>query len=94
MGYSFRLAARVILYASFHRQDNPYHDHVHLTKTFVKRFTPGKGDSLILRLNKTKIAENNIHLWGLRKDMFYLTTHSTHFIYVIWRHTYGNGPLR
>ena len=25
MGYSFRLAARVILYASPHRQDNTYH---------------------------------------------------------------------
>ena len=24
-GYSFRLAARVILYAPFHRQDNTYH---------------------------------------------------------------------
>ena len=26
MGYSFRLAARVLLYASSHRQDNRYHD--------------------------------------------------------------------
>ena len=25
IGYSFRLAARVLLYASFHRQDNTYH---------------------------------------------------------------------
>ena len=25
MGYSFRLAARVLLYASSHRQDNTYH---------------------------------------------------------------------
>ena len=25
MGYSFRLAARVILYDSSHRQDNAYH---------------------------------------------------------------------
>ena len=25
MGYSFRLAARVLLYASTHRQDNTYH---------------------------------------------------------------------
>ena len=29
-----------------------------------------------------------------RKEMFYLTTHSTHFIYVIWLRTYGKGPLR
>ena len=26
MGYSFRLAARVLLYASSHRQDNTYHN--------------------------------------------------------------------
>ena len=26
MGYSFRLAARVLLYAPSHRQDNTYHD--------------------------------------------------------------------
>ena len=26
MGYSFRLAAKVLLYASSHRQDNTYHD--------------------------------------------------------------------
>ena len=25
MGYSFRLTARVLLYASYHRQDNTYH---------------------------------------------------------------------
>ena len=25
MGYSFHLAARVLLYVSFHRQDNTYH---------------------------------------------------------------------
>ena len=26
MGYSFQLAARVLLYAPFQRQDSPYHD--------------------------------------------------------------------
>ena len=30
-----------------------------------------------------------------RKEMFCLTTHSTHFLFmVIWRQTYGKGPLR
>ena len=30
-----------------------------------------------------------------RKEIFYLTTHSTHFIFmVIWRQTYGKEPLR
>ena len=30
-----------------------------------------------------------------RKEMFYLTMHSTHFLFtVIWRRTYGKGPFR
>ena len=30
-----------------------------------------------------------------RKEMFYLTTHSTHILFtVIWRRTYGKGALR
>ena len=28
-----------------------------------------------------------------RKEMFYLTTHTTHFLTVIWRRTYGKRPL-
>ena len=28
-----------------------------------------------------------------RKEMIYLTTHSTHFKMVIWCQTYGIGPL-
>ena len=30
----------------------------------------------------------------LKESLFYLTTHSKHFIYVIWRQTYGKGLLR
>ena len=29
-----------------------------------------------------------------RKEMFYLTTHSTHFITVIWRRSCSEGPFR
>ena len=29
-----------------------------------------------------------------RKEMFYLTTHSTHLFTVIWLQTYCKGPLR
>ena len=47
IGYSFLLAARVLLYASSHRQDNTYH-------------------SLC---------------YAREREMLYLTTHSTHFIY-------------
>ena len=36
-----------------------------------------------------------LRLYG-RKEMFYLMTHSTHFIYDynLWCHTYGKGPFR
>ena len=61
MGYSFRLAARVLLYASSHRQDNTYHDLCYTSRgALVGARTP--------------INEEN-------KEMFYLTTHSAHFIY-------------
>ena len=29
-----------------------------------------------------------------RKEGFYLTTHSTHLVMVIWRRTYGKVPFR
>ena len=29
-----------------------------------------------------------------RKEVFYLTMHSTHLVTVIWRRTYGKGPFR
>ena len=38
-----------------------------------------------------------ILIYGLKegkKEMFYLTTHSTHFFMVIWCQTYGKEPLR
>ena len=35
-----------------------------------------------------------IELFEGRKEMFYLTTHSTPLVNVIWRRTYGKGPFR
>ena len=29
-----------------------------------------------------------------RKEVFYLTTHSTHLAMIIWRQTCGKGPFR
>ena len=37
MGYSFRLAARVLLYASSHRQDNTYHGLCYTSRGEVSR---------------------------------------------------------
>ena len=55
IGYSFQLAARVLLYAPYHRQDSTYH-----CLSYTSRGA----------------------LAGMReREMFYLTTHSTHFIY-------------
>ena len=47
----------------------------------------------VLNHNKNKTIRNTqTPITRGRKDIFYLTTHSTHFI--LWRHTYGKGPLR
>ena len=48
----------------------------------------GTGGTVFLSENK-HIAECE----G-RKEVFYLTTHSTHLFTVIWRQTYGKGLLR
>ena len=37
MGYSFRLAARVLLYAPSHRQDSTYHGLTHVLEHWLKR---------------------------------------------------------
>ena len=38
---------------------------------------------------------NTFYLWLYgRKEVFYLMPHSTHFVTVIWRQTYGKGPFR
>ena len=63
MGYVFRLAARVVLYASSHRQDNT---HYNLCYTSCGALAGIRNSSMGPP-------------W--RKEMFYLTTHSTHFIY-------------
>ena len=41
-----------------------------------------------------KQQQKHLHLQEGRKDIFYLTTHSTHLVTVIWRQTYGKGPFR
>ena len=36
IGYSFRLTARVLLYAPYHRHDNTYHGLCYMTSVFIK----------------------------------------------------------
>ena len=57
-GYSFRLTARVLLYASSHRQDSTYHGLCYTSR-----------GALAGTRNRQE------------EGMFYLMTHSTHFIY-------------
>ena len=71
VGYSFRLPARVLLYASSHRQDNTYHGLYYTSHTTLAGTLHG------------------------RKEMFYLTMHSTHLILRLYGvTTYRKGPLR
>ena len=95
MGYSFPLAARVILYASSHRQHNTYHD---VCYTSREALAGTRNKPRYVTDNDIDISEFNLygvsfhvfcmsHAWVIvyvkegRKEMFYLTTHSTHFIY-------------
>ena len=88
MGYSFRVVARVLLYASSHRQDDKYHGLCYTSRGALAGTRNNQAQRrgsisfhLDLRLNTTGVEG--------RKDMFYLTTHSTHFILRL----YGDGHM-
>ena len=116
IGYSFRLTARVLLYAPSHRQDSTYHSLCYTScgpphEGSIQRPIAPWANALTTELPVFKIQ--TVGLWlgwkttqrfgplkwfsavkqpfGWRKEMFYLTTHSTHFIY---GYNYGKGPLR
>ena len=97
IGYSYRLTARVLLYASSHRQDNTYHGLCCTSRGALA----GMRNSVKTNTNMFcySVFQQGLNLIILYislegKEMFYLTTHSTHFIIIIWHWTYGKGPLR
>ena len=116
MGYSFRLAARVLLYAPSHRQDSTYHGLCYTSsgalagmrysstgppwridptthRTMSEAFTTELhlapvwvegGTGLAHMSSSTTLKSYNIKQSGAQwvaRETFYLTTHSTHFIY-------------
>ena len=93
IGYSFRLTARVILYAPSHRQDSTYDG---LCYTSRGALAGTRNSSWVHRMKdrsddpshheQTLLPRRYISLLCLprdlgRKEMFYVTTHTTHFIY-------------
>ena len=82
MGYFFWLTARVLLYAPSHRQNNtafvtPVVEH--WLEREIAQWVHHEGS---IRWPITPWATPHSQLSiGRRKEMFYLTTHSTHFIY-------------
>ena len=70
MGYSFRLTARVLLYAPSHRQDNTYHSLCYTSR-----------GALAGTRNMSWLKCVYYNFLKGRNEMFYLMTHSTHFIY-------------
>ena len=63
-----------------------------------KEFKISRAPVVVLVFYIPNISDSNItiHTNGRkegRKEMFYLTTHSTHLFMVIWCQTYGNGTL-
>ena len=53
---------------------------------------PGTPQRDVVYCNGIPNQEGRTALEG-RKEMFYLTTHVTHLVTVIWRQTYGYGPF-
>ena len=91
IGYSYRLTARVLLYAPSHRQDNTYHGLCYTScgaLAGTRNSSMGRGNESSIRGNLRGYFPpfyrqySNITEWlEGRKEMFYLTTHSTRFIY-------------
>ena len=83
IGYSYRLTARVLLYAPSHRQDNTYHGLCYTSRGALA----GTRNSSMCGRKEGNVLFNDalntfyLRLYG-RKEIFYLKTHSTHFIYV------------
>ena len=75
IGYSFRLAARVILYASSHRQDNTYHGLCYTSRGALA-YLAWRASTAI------PVNENRKHChWPTGRKGIFLTTHPTHSIY-------------
>ena len=87
MSYSFRLAARVLLYALSHRQDEKHHVLCFLCYTSRGAFAGTRNSSMDRsddppHHKRTLLQRSYIPLLLCgRKKIFYLLTHSTHFIY-------------
>ena len=68
MGYFFKLAARVLLYASPHRQDNAYHGLCYTSRGALDGTTKDGNalfnDALNSFEQRQKQAPVNIHLYG------------------------------
>ena len=95
MGYSFRLAAKILLYASSHRQDNTYHGLCYTSRGALagtRNSSMGPLWRIDLTTHRTMSyislrvqgcftdTSSSYRNWRKWKEMFYLTTHSTHFI--------------
>ena len=84
MGYSFRLTARVLLYAPSHRQDSTYHDLCYTSCGALAETRRCCNDTRDLGMTCThveRIDSTPLESIEREREMFYLTTHSTHFIY-------------
>ena len=91
IGYSYRLTARVLLYAPSHRQDNTYHGLCYtcrgaLAGTRYSSMGPLHEGSIRRPIAPwaNALPLSYVPLLGERereREMFYLTMHSTHFIY-------------
>ena len=69
LGYSFRLAARVLLYASSHRQDNTYHGLCYTSRGAQSR-TRNSSMGPPWRIDPTTMSERSYHRTTSRSESF------------------------
>ena len=95
MSYSFRVAARVILYSPSHRQDSTYYGLYYTSRGSPAGRTKNHIEGSIRRpmsgcsttkLHPTQVTTAVVPEFKTveirkKEKMFYLTTHTTHFIY-------------
>ena len=102
IGYSFRLTARVLLYAPSHRQDSTYHGLCYTSRGALAGTrnssvgSPHEGSIRRPIAPSANALTTELHLAPVRKEGNVLFNDALNTFYLLLygvRHNYGKGPL-
>ena len=93
MGYSFSISSKVFfIYTSSHKHNSTYHGPCYISRGALagtrNGCTMSDGSDDHHSVSRRSYISFTVMVQE-RKEVFYLTTHSTHLVTVIWRRTYG-----